>query len=64
MKEKDIRKMAHKLYLKLYPRIDELTIKLAKRDFNDATMYAFQIGLEEDITNFLSQQINKMDFAF
>ena len=49
-------KLAHKIYLKVHPRIVELVDKFVKGNFNGATMYAFQMGFEEDVLNVLGDK--------
>jgi hypothetical protein len=55
-KIKNSEKLAHKVYLKVHPRIVELVDKFVKGNFNGATMYAFQMGFEADVLNVLGEQ--------
>ena len=49
-------KLAHKIYLKIHPRIVELVDKFIKDNYNQATMYAFQIGIEGDIADVIGEK--------
>jgi hypothetical protein len=50
MKKKEF---ARKLCKVMEPRIEEIVTKFFERKFNNASMYAFFMGLEGDIESFL-----------
>lgn len=55
MKKQNAEDLSHKIYLKINPRIVELVNKFIKGDYNEATMYAFQVGMESDIDNIINK---------
>jgi hypothetical protein len=57
MKPTKEEKLAHRIYLSSIPRIEELVIKFLKGNYNNATLYAFQLGLESDITGKLKGKL-------
>jgi len=52
-------KQAHKIYLEIHQGIVNLIDKFITGNYNEATMYAFQIGIESNIASVLRKVKSK-----